>query len=507
VKASQIIKNVAMNWVALAVSVLVSFFLAPFIVHHLGNVVYGAWVLVNSIVGYLKLLDLGMRGAVVRYVSKAHAQNDHQEAGEIVSAAVWFRLRLTALLMVASAAFAFVFPRVFKLPLELGRDAQVALIFAACTTALTLVLGIAGSVLASFPRYDLISGVEVGQTVLRVAGIVVLLKRGHGIVALAGWELLCTVVADALLLWLVRRVYPQLRLYWSKPCRETMRRIWGYSLWIFVLQTAVQVVYLSDNIVVGAYLSAAMVALYAIGGTLARYCDQVVAALSTTITPIASRFEATGDMRRVRMVVVRGTQGTLLVALPILITLLLRGPSFIGLWMGPSYARSSGVVLQILVIARFLSIANLASGGVAFGMERHKPVALMALAEGAVNLALSIVLVQHIGVLGGIVGVAWGTTIPSVLVQLFFWPRHIASITGMRIRDYILPGWLKPAAAALPFALATWAVEQYWPATRMLLFWLQTAGLCLIYAGCAWAAFHDLLKLTWRKPVSEAAVV
>ena len=51
-------------------------------------------------------------------------------------------------------------------------------------------------------------------------------------------------------------------------------------------------------------------------------------------------------------------------------------------------------------------------------MEKHKRIALWAIGEAVANFALSIILVRRIG----IYGVAWGTTIPSVIVELFLWP-------------------------------------------------------------------------------------
>src|SRR5437879_12085953 len=84
-------RSVALNWIALVVSIGVAFFLSPFIVHRLGNVAYGIWTLVNSMIAYMGLLDLGMRGAVTRFVSRYHSQGEHLQSSRSVSAAFWLR--------------------------------------------------------------------------------------------------------------------------------------------------------------------------------------------------------------------------------------------------------------------------------------------------------------------------------------------------------------------------------------------------------------------------------
>ena len=90
--ARRIVQNIFSNWFALAITTLVGFFLSPYVVHHLGNVTYGVWVLTLSFVSYMNLLDLGLRNAVSRYVTAGAAQGKHQDSSEAISAALWIRL-------------------------------------------------------------------------------------------------------------------------------------------------------------------------------------------------------------------------------------------------------------------------------------------------------------------------------------------------------------------------------------------------------------------------------
>ena len=100
-----IARNVLFNWFGTIANMAVGFFLSPFILHRLGNVAYGVWVLAVSVVAYLGLLDLGMQSSVLRFVSKGHTRQDHQGASDAVSAALWVRLQISALVLVLSAAF------------------------------------------------------------------------------------------------------------------------------------------------------------------------------------------------------------------------------------------------------------------------------------------------------------------------------------------------------------------------------------------------------------------
>src|SRR5437870_2424255 len=85
---SRVVRNVLSNWGAFVFAALVSFFLSPFLVRSLGDARYGVWVLLVSIVGYLGLLDLGVRGAVTRYVARFHAAREHDSANRVASTAL-----------------------------------------------------------------------------------------------------------------------------------------------------------------------------------------------------------------------------------------------------------------------------------------------------------------------------------------------------------------------------------------------------------------------------------
>src|SRR5690349_13467661 len=186
--ARQIAKGTLWNWAAMVVVTCVSFFLSPFLVHHLGDAGYGTWILINSIVEYLFLLDLGMRGAVTKFVSGAHAQQDHAQASRTFSAAFWFRLWMGVAMIVVSAALALLAPHFFHLPAELVVAAQWATLFNGVAVAVALTFGVFGGVLAGMQRFDVLSILTIGQTVSNAAGVVVLLLHGRGIASLAALQ-------------------------------------------------------------------------------------------------------------------------------------------------------------------------------------------------------------------------------------------------------------------------------------------------------------------------------
>src|SRR5579872_2976768 len=342
-----IVRGVVLNWVAMGVGMVISFFLSPFVVHHLGNIAYGIWTLVVSLASYMGLLDLGLQGAVTRYVSKHYVQGDHDEASRVVSAALWLRAGVGLLTVAIGAVIALFVTHLFRIPAGMHTAMQLAIVVTTLTLSSTLIFGVFSGVLAARHRFDFLSLTRITQTGVRATGVVWILRHGHGIVALALWELVAVLVGSSLLTYLTFRVYGELRIVLELPSRTLLHKFWSYSSWVFLINICQQVIYYSDNLVVGSLLSVTAVTFYAIGGNLIEYMRQTVGALTATFTPLASTLEAKRQQDKLQSLLIGGTRAALLVALPIEVALLFRGETFIALWMGPQYSQTSGQVLKI----------------------------------------------------------------------------------------------------------------------------------------------------------------
>src|SRR6202790_4593090 len=162
-RVRHIARNVVFNWMGTIANMAVGFFFSPLILHRLGDVAYGVWVLAISVVSYLGLLDLGMQSSVLRFISKGHTRGDHQGASDALSAALWVRLQISVVVVLLSAGLAAVFPVFFKVPADLASDARISILLIGLTTAVTMSLGVAGGVLSGLNRYDLTNMVNLAS--------------------------------------------------------------------------------------------------------------------------------------------------------------------------------------------------------------------------------------------------------------------------------------------------------------------------------------------------------
>jgi len=466
-------RSVLSNWMTYVLSGTVSFFLSPFIVRHLGNSAYGVWVLLVSMTGYLGFLDLGIRGAVTRYVAKFHAEKEHVESSRTVSSASGLFLGAGAVAVLAAAIFAaFAIPH-FKIPPSYLRAAQLVVLLAGLNVAVSFISGVFGGVIVGLQRFDLLSAVAIGGIALRAVAIFFALESGEGLVTLALIQLGGTLCELLLGYVLARKLYPELRIGMGDVRRDHVALIFSFGFYAFLLHLSNYFIFFTDALVIAAFLPVSMVTFFAIGGNLANYGRDLVGGFSRTMTPLASKLEVESGQEGLQRAILRQARFCALAMWPIFLTFIIRGPSFIGLWMGASYSELSGHVLWILSVPwLFGTGASVVASGM-LGISKHKRVVPFALAEGFGNLVLSIALVRPLGILG----VAWGTAIPNLAISLFFWPWYSRRTLGIALRDYIYSLWLRPAIAMLPFAICTLAANRWWHAPNLLFFFTQVAVL------------------------------
>jgi O-antigen/teichoic acid export membrane protein len=438
---------------------------------------------------------MGLGSAVIRFVSKAVAQGKPEEARSALGAALWFRFLISIGVAVLSVFFAVAFPHLFKIPIGLQRAGQITVLLCALGVAVTLVSGVFGSVLSASHRYDVLSCISALQTLARAGGVILILRSGHGLVPLAYWEFAIALLGGLAKYLAATTILPLSRVGISRPKPEILKAIFSYSFTTFVVIIAIQIISNTDNVVVGAFISAGMVAFYSIGGSLMAYSGQVATAVSTTFLPLASSLEAEGRSEDLQRLLLRGMQGTLGVALPISVALVIRGKTFIALWMGSQYGEISGTVIQILAISQFFGIADGVPASIIMAIDKHKPLARWVAIEAALNLGLTVVLVKTIG----IYGVAWGTTIATVVVHVIFWPRYLRKVLGISKRRFLWEGWAKITLCSVPYAIVCTITDRYWHASNLFVFMAQITVTLPVYVICVLAVFRSEAKIVFRK--------
>ena len=480
----QILRNVGSSWFALGVNVLVGIFLSPFILHRLGNVAYGAWVLVFSITGYYGLFDLGIRSSVIRYVSSYTAPGNRDGLARLIntSLALYTLIGMVALLL--TVVLSTVMGSLFRIPADLLATARWLFLMVGTAVALGFPAGVFSGVLEGLSRFYVVNLTNIFASLLRAALIVLALTHGRGLLTVGLITVVLPMLGSCVHAFIALRLL-RIDFRWSYVTPGSFREIARFSGAAFILLLAYKLRFKSDELIISSFLSVGAVTFFSNADRLVDYTSEVVSGLAQIFVPMSGQSEATGDMERLRKIFVAGNRACALVVLPITATLIILGKSVITAWVGPSYVGTCYPVMLVLLIPCTFALAQAASPRILFGMARHRTLAWVVAIEGIANIVLSIVLIRPYGILGD----ALGTAIPLLCTSLFFMPGHLCRVLDVRMRTFLREAYLLPLLLCAPTVATLLLVRRWFFATTYLQVGMQILiGLLPYGLGLAWAA-------------------
>jgi O-antigen/teichoic acid export membrane protein len=479
----ELIKNVGSSWFSLGVSILVGIFLSPFILHRLGNVAYGAWVLVFSITGYYGLFDLGIRSSIIRYVSTYTATNDMEGVSRLINTALAVYTAIGVVAMGTTVVLSGFLGSLFRMPPHFLPTARVLFLMVGAAVALGFPAGVFGGILEGLNRFYFVNVTNLASTLLRALLIVMALHFGYGLLAVALVTVALPLLGSVVRAVIVLRVLP-LRFGWKYVDRSAISEIARYSGISFILMIAYKLRFKTDEIVIAKMLSVGAVTFFSIGDRLVDYTGEVVSSLAQIFIPLSGQSDAKGDRERLRKILIAGNRACALIVFPITATLIILGKSVITAWVGPRYVQASYPVMVTVLIPSTLALAQAASTRILYGMAKHRSLAWVTGMEAIANLILSIVLIRPLG----LVGDALGTAIPLTCTALFFLPRHLCRLLNVRIGFFLRQAYTLPVLLCAPTVAVLLLMRHWFFAHTYLQIGLQILIALLPYGlGLAWA--------------------
>jgi O-antigen/teichoic acid export membrane protein len=416
--ASKLLRSSTLRIVNPIFNIAVAFFMMPFIIHNLGDRWYGLWIFVGTMIGYFGFLDLGIATANERYIARALGQNDQREVSRVFNSSLALCGCVSVVSLILTGIVIAVCPLFLKHPEDVV-SFRLVVMLVGIDMAVAFPMRAFFGLLYAHIRYDVVNIIGIVKVAVRTALTVWALGRGHGIVWLASITLASDLLEDGANLMFVFHRFPETKIRVADVLRKTLRELFGYSVYSFISTIAWQLRFNLDPLVITTFLGLRYVTHYSIGSRIAGYYLNLVGNGISSMKPVFSRLEGRGDVTQLREQYLFTVKLNVILSTFIGGTILIYGKAFILRWMGINYLDSFRV-LVVLTIGMLCNALQAAPSTLLYGISKHKPYAIIVVAEGIVNLLLSIVLVKRYG----IIGVALGTTIPMFFTSFFIVPYY-----------------------------------------------------------------------------------
>lgn len=493
----QFSRNLTSAWVLLVADVAVAFLLTPFIITSLGAATYGVWALMIGVIGYMGLIDVGIRGSVGRYINHYLALEDWRAVSEVVGTA---NVVLSGLSLVVlstsvplSVSFFWLFP---KTPPDLADAVRFCLPLLAFGLWLSFLTSILSNLLAAREALYLTNRYSLYLLALRTGAVVWALKAGYGIQGLA-FVTVATSTLGLVATWCaVRQLFgnrtPHLVLYST----ERLREMWRFGLASFATRTSATMANDSAPLIGMWLLGPEAVAIYSVALTLTQYGRRFVEQAGTAIFPSVMKAGAIRDFAGLREVHLRFMDVCFALGSLVYIGMMVFSHSFLGLWLGPQYEEGA-VVVGILVFGflmqGFASTAPLTLAS----LDRVSLTMKIGMGEAIACIVLTAALPAVFGM--GLAGMALGATVPRLVTNCLLYPWLAVSVMGPELRTNMWPAIGHNLLRCTLVASVFFAVSLAIPSTTWTAFVLSVAAVTLLHLS----ALGHLYQVVWARTLHD----
>ncbi|HUI81036.1 MAG TPA: oligosaccharide flippase family protein [Bryobacteraceae bacterium] len=482
-KSKRFVINVLWSWTGVAVNLAVALLLNPYVIRKLGEVRYGIWALIFSILEYFGFFDLGLNTAVTNFCARYEAAGEPEKINEVINTAVFYFSAIAVVAVALTLGLSHNAQKLFRVPAEYQSEFAILIQITGLSWALCMVLNMFVSALDGFQRFDLESRVWVGTILLRSTGYFLVLKLGHGLVEMAAIFVVFQLVGYALNFRNFRIVFRPLRFSWSLVKFSVFRQIVSYGLKSFVANTSTMVLNQSGTVLIGHYQPTQFAGFYALPSKILQYAVDAVSRLAIVTRSSAAELSELGKRQAVLKLGIYSNRYSLTLFMPLVVLLLVYGRELILRWVGPSFAEHSAPLLPVFVVSTALVLAGqFNSSALLYGLSLHGGYARALVLEALLNVTGMVLVIPRYGILGAAVV----SSTLMLLVRGLYTPWLVCQNLEVGFLAYLGRIYVRPIVTSMPVFALAWLLKTHGLPGRT---WLELVAVALligmVYGGLA----------------------
>lgn len=490
-------RNVLTNWGAQLVTVVSGFVLPRLVDRQLGQAALGVWDLAWSIVVYFGLVQIGVTSSINRYVAFHRAQEDYAGINRVVSS-VTMVMRVMGLAAFGLALFfSWAVGPLFRERLGAHvAEARWLVFLLGAGLAVQISSTVYGSILTGCHRWDWHNGIQAAANLLSLAGMVVALLLGGGLVGLAVANVAGEALGRSARLVAAYRLCPWLEIERRHFDRGTAREMLSFGGKSFMTYVSQLLMNSSVSLLLAAYLGPAALALYQRPVSLVRNLSVFVSKYAMVFSPTISSYQGAGRQDELRALALKATRYGLFLSLPALLLLLVFGGEVMRVWMGDRYA--SPLLVAVVVTAYFNQISYIPLYGALVGQNLHATYGFANVGGAATALLLSFVTLRFLH--GGVLGVAIAVALPVMAINGLYLPYYACRKMQIRAGTFWREVWRAPVLCVLPYTACLLAGRLLHGRGLPALAWVA-----LGFAALAAAYWRAALPERWKSRILRRA--
>ncbi|WP_286034275.1 oligosaccharide flippase family protein [Fusobacterium necrogenes] len=409
---------------SIIVGSLIQILYTPMYIRYLGTSDYGINSLVQSIMGYVGILNLGLGSAIVRYTVRYRAEGKIEEEKSLNGMFLTIFLIIMGISVVLGFYLYFMIPNLFIdkfSPIELIKTQKVFIIMM-ISTAISFPVSLFSTNIISRQKFIYQKGLSLLKMIVTPIIGVILMIKGFGLLAVV-----TSIVILNLLTYIFDIFYAfklGMRIKFRNFDVNILKDISKYSFYIFLNIIIDRIYWGTDRIIIGKYIGTSAVGIYAIASIFNQVYMSLSTAVSGVLFPKINILVVENKLKELSDLFIR--VGRIQYVLLGLISsgFIVFGKEFIYLWLGEGYSEVYVISLWIMIP---ITIPLIQNTGIAIMQARnlHQFRSIVYLFIAILNIINSIQLVKNYGAVGCAIATGISFILGQIIIMNIYYQKRI----------------------------------------------------------------------------------
>lgn len=449
--------DVIISYISLVTTLIITFFLTKYQIKFLGDEQYGIIALVNSVIGYISILDLGIGQTITRYVA-LYITNGEKKKIEILvgnSFKNYIKIALIALLigLIIIPFTNVIFPR-----LSIEKSYLFKICFA--ISLINVILQIPGatfnSVLTAYRKFNFLKVTNIFKNIFRACLMIFLLNMGFNVIMVFVVDLIINQIIN-IVNYIMVKYSLKIKMNFTKIDDDIKKQIKSYSFFVFLGIITDQIFWKTDGIILGSLSNLTVVGIYNIAAQIVNQYLNIGSTFSGVFLPkLTEMVSAKKSKVEINKFFTKASRYQFILVAMILVNYIFLGKQFINLWVGPSMKQAYYYGLVMLVS---LTIPMFQTTGyqILFAMNKHRFRSIVYLFNAIFNLVMSIILFKILGAFGPALATAIAMFIGNTVIMNMYYRK----VLDLKLINFFKNVCLKTGIIAIGMSIIFMFVNNY----------------------------------------------
>jgi len=353
----------ATNVISRAAGTIIQFVQVPVLMHFWGETMFGTWVILTAIPGYLALSNIGFGSVAGNEMTMLMARGERDAALRAFQSC-WWLISLMMGVVGSLLCVALYFLPMAKL-LNLTGISEHDTSWALFWLGIALLFGQLEQLLQasyrSIARYSYGTFLKSALSLAAFAAQLVPVLMGYGPRTTAMVFGIANITVTLILCATVKHDIPWISYGWSHASFAEIKRLTRPSLAFMGFPLGIALNLQGSQMAVNYALGADAVAVFATARTISRTALQAVELVKNTVWPELSIAFGAGDVELVRKLHRRACQMALFISLGVVVVVAVLGPTFLHKWTLGKVPASPGLLGLLLIVVVFYALWSTSS--------------------------------------------------------------------------------------------------------------------------------------------------